>query len=294
MGLFDLGFGGMDNPLGSMGGSMQPIVSRNPGQIGGPNTGGKSQSQGAPGQFQQPQPIPNAAGYPGLRGTQSGVQGGLDAVMGGDRVVKDRLGFSQDLREVPGGPRVMPIPAREGARGGRFQPIGQGGSSVGEGMTQPLGMDLQQSQQGKGKLSFMDTLAQIESSGGTNTRNLISPSHVGKYQMSKAAFDRFSNGGDINNEGAQQAAAQSMNDYNRQQLGVLLGRNASDAETYLAYNQGLHGAWQLLSNPDKPAGSLVKPQHIQSNGGNPRAPARQFINTITQKWNETASGVEGQ
>jgi hypothetical protein len=175
------------------------------------------------------------------------------------------------------------------------QKMAAGGSSVGGGMGQPMMSDLSQSIESKAqktRLNFMDALAQIESSGGTNTRNLLSPSHVGKYQMSKTAFQRFSNGGDINDPAQQEQAARAYADYNRSSLKQILGRDPTDPEVYLSYNQGLAGAHRLLSNPGVPAGKLVKPQHIAANGGDPAAPASQFINMITQKWNDLSQGAE--
>ena len=69
----------------------------------------------------------------------------------------------------------------------------------------------------------------------------------------------------------------------RKELAGALGRDPADWEVYLAHQQGTGGAVALLSNPDKPAGQLLPPQHISANGGDPNAPASQFV----QKWRNT-------
>ena len=61
-------------------------------------------------------------------------------------------------------------------------------------------------------------------------------------------------------------------------LTVALGRKPEGWELYLAHQQGVGGAISLLTNPNTPAGNLVRdPSHISGNGGDPNAPASQFV-----------------
>ena len=61
-------------------------------------------------------------------------------------------------------------------------------------------------------------------------------------------------------------------------LSTALGRKPEGWELYLAHQQGVSGAISLLTNPNTPAGNLVRdPSYISGNSGNPNAPASQFV-----------------
>lgn len=61
-------------------------------------------------------------------------------------------------------------------------------------------------------------------------------------------------------------------------LTVALGRKPEGWELYLAHQQGVGGAISLLTNPNTSAGNLVRdPSYISGNGGDPNAPASQFV-----------------
>ena len=61
-------------------------------------------------------------------------------------------------------------------------------------------------------------------------------------------------------------------------LTAALGRKPEGWELYLAHQQGVGGAISLLTNPNTTAGNLVRnPSYISGNGGDPNAPASQFV-----------------
>jgi hypothetical protein len=76
-------------------------------------------------------------------------------------------------------------------------------------------------------------------------------------------------------------------------LQTALGRAPTDAELYLAHQQGAGGASKLLSNPNARAGDLVGDDHIRDNGGDPNAPASAFTSLWKQKF-DNASFASGE
>lgn len=64
---------------------------------------------------------------------------------------------------------------------------------------------------------------------------------------------------------------------NSKAIKAALGRDPQDAELYIAHQQGGEGAAKLFSNPDTPAGRLVGRKAIENNGGDPDAPAKDFV-----------------
>ncbi len=126
------------------------------------------------------------------------------------------------------------------------------------------------------------TTADIESSYGTNVLNKISPSNTGVFQMAPAGAP----GGALDTlEGQTSQGIQSLA-RTRQELASQLGRDPTNAEVYLAHQQGVAGASALLANPDKPAGQVVRPINISNNGGDPNAPAREFIRHWQDKYTQ--------
>ena len=79
---------------------------------------------------------------------------------------------------------------------------------------------------------------------------------------------------------------------NRKALTSALGRPPTDAELYIAHQQGPGGV-KLLTNPNTPAGQLVSPAAIKANGGDPNAPAKQFTDMWIQKFNSTPTAIGG-
>lgn len=85
------------------------------------------------------------------------------------------------------------------------------------------------------------------------------------------------------------AAARLWKD-NTAVLTKALGRAPSDAELYLAHQQGAKGAIGLLSNPNAPAASIVGADAIRANGGDPNMSAGQFAGMWVNKFNNTQLG----
>jgi hypothetical protein len=79
----------------------------------------------------------------------------------------------------------------------------------------------------------------------------------------------------------------------KQQLADSLGREPTNAEVYLAHQQGVAGATALINNPNTPAGQLVPRTNIESNGGNPDAPASAFVNKFQQRYDDLRAKVVG-
>src|ERR1041385_1460159 len=63
-----------------------------------------------------------------------------------------------------------------------------------------------------------------------------------------------------------------------------LGREPTDAEIYLAHQQGGMGALKLIKHPNTRAGDLVGDSHIRENGGNANNPAFVFVQHWTNKF----------
>jgi hypothetical protein len=93
-------------------------------------------------------------------------------------------------------------------------------------------------------------IAQIESGGDPNA---VTGSYKGLYQLSEPEFQRYGGQGSIFDpaENSRIAAMKITDEGN--QLAKALGRPVTDAEVYLAHQQGVGGATAHLSNPDQPA-----------------------------------------
>lgn len=134
-----------------------------------------------------------------------------------------------------------------------------------------------------GPNNYYDRTAQIETGGNPNQ---TSPTGAqGKYQFTRGTWARYGGGGDIN--GDQTGPMQALTTDNNNTLSSILGRPATAGELYLAHQQGAKGALALLSNPNARAGDLVGNRAIAVNGGNPNAPASDFI----EKWTSKFQGV---
>jgi len=88
-------------------------------------------------------------------------------------------------------------------------------------------------------------------------------------------------------------AAIQLAQNNKAELTKALGRPPTDAELYLAHQQGAEGASGLLSNPNAPASSIVGAKAVLSNGGNLNMTAGQFANLWLNKYNGTSVGSSG-
>lgn len=72
----------------------------------------------------------------------------------------------------------------------------------------------------------------------------------------------------------------------KEEMTAALGREPTNAEIYLAHQQGTGGAVALLSKPNERAGSVVPggDAAIRANGGDPDAPAKAFTDMWRQKY----------
>jgi hypothetical protein len=80
---------------------------------------------------------------------------------------------------------------------------------------------------------------------------------------------------------------------NKASLTSALGREPTDAELYLAHQQGAGGAIKLLQNPNMTPAQLGLGQAVAVNNGNPNAPAVAFTNKIGNLYSANAAQVGG-
>ena len=120
---------------------------------------------------------------------------------------------------------------------------------------------------------------QIESGGDPTATN---GTHVGLGQFSPATWKEVGRGDPKNPDDAI-AATQRYAAQNKPILSLALNRAPTDAELYLAHQQGPFGATKLLQNPTVRAGSLVGDAAISQNGGDPNAPASRVHGNVDAK-----------
>jgi hypothetical protein len=97
---------------------------------------------------------------------------------------------------------------------------------------------------------LMDVIKRIESGGNPNAQT---GSYKGLYQLSDDEFRRYGGRGSIfdPNENARVAAIKLAAE--AQQVEQRLGRPLTGAETYMVHQQGAGGAYEHISNPNRPA-----------------------------------------
>jgi hypothetical protein len=135
-----------------------------------------------------------------------------------------------------------------------------------------------------GLAAYLGRTSQIESGGNPNAYNAQSKA-AGPFQFVPSTGAAYLNGkSPFDLAGSADAAARLALD-NDKALTKSLGRAPTDAELYLAHQQGAGGAAKLLANPNARAGDLVGNSAIASNGGNPNAPASAFTNLWATKFN---------
>lgn len=83
----------------------------------------------------------------------------------------------------------------------------------------------------------------------------------------------------------EQAAIMPFTQDNYNSLKGVLGREPTEAELYLAHQQGAGGASKILSNPNELAANLVGADAISLNAGNPEMTAQDFASLWTDKYN---------
>lgn len=128
-------------------------------------------------------------------------------------------------------------------------------------------------------------LVQVESGGNATVIN--ASGHKGATQFSDATWKEYGNGGDPLNFNDSVAAAQRYAAANARFLTPLLGRPPTDAELYLAHQQGPGGARKLLTNPGASAASLIGLAAVVQNGGRADMTAAQFTSMWAHKFDGT-------
>ena len=128
---------------------------------------------------------------------------------------------------------------------------------------------------------YLAKTAQIESAGNPNAHN---PSGAdGLFQFMPATAQQYGLS-DTRDPMASTVAAARLASDNRNALAKALGRDPTDAELYLAHQQGAGGAAKLLANPDAPAASIVGAKAVTQNGGTPNMSAGDFANIWLKKF----------
>ncbi|WP_102830639.1 transglycosylase SLT domain-containing protein [Bartonella bovis] len=139
--------------------------------------------------------------------------------------------------------------------------------------------------------SFLKRVAMIESGGDPNARNKNS-SAGGLYQFLDSTARQYKLDNKFDPLQSIDAMARLTKD-NIRYLQTALGRPPSEAELYLAHQQGPAGAARLIKNPDAPASQLLNPQAVALNGGRPGATAGDFMNHVYQLYNKTTQPEQG-
>lgn len=134
--------------------------------------------------------------------------------------------------------------------------------------------------------SYKARVAQIESGGGQNEGALGS-----YYQFTPATWASFGKGGARGTAQGEDAPMNRLTEANYNALSYGLGRAPTQAELYLAHQQGSQGALRLLGDPSRRAGDIVGDAAIRGNGGDPNAPAIQFTKMWQAKFDRTPFAV---
>jgi hypothetical protein len=137
--------------------------------------------------------------------------------------------------------------------------------------------------------AYVNRLFKIESGGDPNNKT---GSNYGLAQFSYADMKGLGFSNPLDPAQARGATLAEMN-RNAAPLAALLGRGATPGEFYLAHQQGLAGASDLLKNPDMPAWQAIRgrygsdaiaQQAITGNGGTLDMTSKQFSDMWVQKF----------
>lgn len=129
---------------------------------------------------------------------------------------------------------------------------------------------------------FRQRVAMIESNNNPNAKNPNS-SAKGKYQFIDSTAKAYGLADPFNEQEADKAFDQLTKD-NYTILSKSLKREPTEAELYLAHQQGAGGALNLLRNPNAKAADVVGRDAIKLNGGRDDMTAADFAGLWTQKY----------
>lgn len=135
---------------------------------------------------------------------------------------------------------------------------------------------------------YLARTAQLESTGDPQAKSDKSSAR-GLFQFTKDTARKYGLENPDDPVASTDAAARLAAD-NRASLAKALGRAPTDAELYLAHQQGAVGAAKLLMNPDAPAKDVVGLRAVLNNGGDPRMTAGQFAQMWLDKYNGSGGG----
>ena len=125
---------------------------------------------------------------------------------------------------------------------------------------------------------YLARTAQIESGMNPNAQNPRS-SAGGLFQFIDSTAGDYGLTNRMDPYAASDAAARLARD-NASFLRGKLGRDPTASELYLAHQQGAGGAWNLLSNPNASASSLVGQAAVSLNGGRGGATGADFARHV--------------
>ncbi|HEX4571249.1 MAG TPA: transglycosylase SLT domain-containing protein, partial [Dongiaceae bacterium] len=131
-------------------------------------------------------------------------------------------------------------------------------------------------------------LRQLESGGDPNAVNPTSGA-AGLFQFMPATASYYGLT-DPTNQDQAYAAVQRLTADNASVLSRGFGRNPTDAELYLAHQQGAGGAMKLLSNPNAKAVDLVGRAAVLSNGGTADMTASDFTSMWKSRFGMSPTG----
>ncbi|WP_039758403.1 transglycosylase SLT domain-containing protein [Bartonella queenslandensis] len=130
--------------------------------------------------------------------------------------------------------------------------------------------------------NYLYRVAQVESGGNPNARNPRS-SAGGLYQFIDSTAKQYGLQDRFDPVQASDAMGRLTRD-NRNHLSRVLGRAPTEAELYLAHQQGAGGAARLLQNPHANAAQLVGSNAVGLNSGNSSMRASDFVNRVLQMY----------
>ena len=136
--------------------------------------------------------------------------------------------------------------------------------------------------------SYLAATSQIESSGNPNASN---GGAKGLFGFEPATAKQYGLTNPDDPIASTDAAARLAID-NRAYLSKALGRPPTDAELYLAHQQGAKGAAELLASPNAKASDIVGVDAVVGNGGNPKMKAAQFAAMWRGRYSRTVGGTQ--
>ena len=125
---------------------------------------------------------------------------------------------------------------------------------------------------------FLSVIAKLESNGNPKAKNKNSTA-AGLFQFIDDSAKEYGITDKFDPYQSANAAAAMMKD-NMQGLTEALGRSPNVGELYLAHQQGLTGAVELLTNPEAKAVSIRGEKAVKLNGGDANMTAEEFAS----KW----------